>query len=448
MKKIFIILILLSIQNTCIGKTITWETTRDKIVSNAYQVELSKIDVDIAKAKILGAKSEYYPKIGFYAYNETSKYLGNKPSQVQYIGNDALYGYDIIQNAISLGLTYNLFDFGIRGDNLKIAKQDNKSKLAAYFKTLRDIELNAIDLYSKALSENKEIEIKSEILKIQKELYSIKDRLNISGQVDKTKVLSENIKITELENQIDKLKNERIKTLKDLSYFTRQEYKDEDILSDFSINDTETQNENILKARAEKNDYLDIENSPEFKIYDAEIEKKKRELLITRKQNLPQITFSTNYYLYGSDQSSFKDSWEDFGQRGLKFRLTTSLPIFDGFKNKSERERLKLEIKRLQVEKEQKISELKTNFEKITSDAEFSKRQLDNNKRMLDLILSNISMLDRLNENKLIDRNSYLNEKINLLNQKLDVQLARINDYKSAYKLTVINKYENETEKL
>ena len=152
--------------------------------------------------------------------------------------------------------------------------------------------------------------------------------------------------------------------------------------------------------------------------------------------------------MYGSDQSSFKDSWEDFGQRGLKFRLTTSLSIFDGFKNKSERDRLKLEILRLQVEKEQKISELKTSYEKITTDAEFSKRQLNNNKRMLELVLSNIAMLDRLNDNKLIDKNSYLNEKINLLKQKLDVQLAQINDYKSAYKLTVINKYENETEKL
>lgn len=447
MKKIYIFLILFLIQNTVSAKTINWETTRDQIVSHAYQVELSKIDVDISKTKILGARSEYYPKIGLYAYNEYSKYLGKKVSQVEYIGNEAIYGHDIIQNAISLGLTYNLYDFGIRGDKLKIAKNDNKSKLGTYYKTLRDIEINAIDLYAKALSEIKEIEVKSEILKIQKELYVNKDRLNASGQLDKTKVLSENIKTVELENDIEKIRNEHIKTLKDLSHITREEFSENDIIEDF--NDENIYEEgNVLHASVEKNDFLNIENSPEFKIYDAEIEKKKRELLITKKQNLPQFSFSTNYYLYGSDQSSFKDSWEDFGQRGLKFRLTTSLPIFDGFKNKSERDRLKLEILRLQVEKEQKISELKTSYEKITTDAEFSKRQLDNNKRMLELVLSNIAMLDRLNDNKLIDKNSYLNEKINLLKQKLDVQLAQINDYKSAYKLTVINKYENETEKL
>ena len=447
MKKIYIFLILFLIQNTVSAKTINWETTRDQIVSHAYQVELSKIDVDISKTKILGARSEYYPKIGLYAYNEYSKYLGKKVSQVEYIGNEAIYGHDIIQNAISLGLTYNLYDFGIRDDKLKIAKNDNKSKLGTYYKTLRDIEINAIDLYAKALSEIKEIEVKSEILRIQKELYVNKDRLNASGQLDKTKVLSENIKTVELENDIEKIRNEHIKTLKDLSHITREEFSENDIIEDF--NDENIYEEgNVLHASVEKNDFLNIENSPEFKIYDTKIEKKKRELLITKKQNLPQFSFSTNYYLYGSDQSSFKDSWEDFGQRGLKFRLTTSLPIFDGFKNKSERDRLKLEILRLQVEKEQKISELKTSYEKITTDAEFSKRQLDNNKRMLELVLSNIAMLDRLNDNKLIDKNSYLNEKINLLKQKLDVQLAQINDYKSAYKLTVINKYENETEKL
>ncbi|MGN0005257.1 MAG: TolC family protein [Candidatus Gastranaerophilaceae bacterium] len=221
MKKIFIFFILFLIQNTVSAKTINWETTRDKIVSHAYQVELSKIDVDISKAKILGAKSEYYPQIGLYAYNEYSKYLGTRTSQVEYIGSEAIYGHDIVQNAVSLGLTYNLYDFGIRGDKLKIAKNENKAKLGTYYKTLRDIELNAIDLYAKALSERKEIEVKSEILKIQNELFLNKDRLNISGQTDKTKVLAENIKTIELENNIEKLKNEHIKTLKDLSHYAR-----------------------------------------------------------------------------------------------------------------------------------------------------------------------------------------------------------------------------------
>ena len=152
----------------------------------------------------------------------------------------------------------------------------------------------------------------------------------------------------------------------------------------------------------------------------------------------------TNYYLYGSDLSSYSHSYDNFGQRGLKFRLTTYLPIFDGLKNKSERDKLKLEIIRLEIEKEQKLADLKRNFQKIKTDADYSKRQLINNKKMLDLVESNISMLDRLDENKLIDKESYLNEKIKLLTQKFEVQSAHISDYTAAYKMNVINKYENE----
>ena len=310
---------------------------------------------------------------------------------------------------------------------------------------MRDIELSAVDLYAKALSEQKEIQIKTQILEIQRELCSIKARLNKAGRIDKTKEVSENIKIVEQENYLDKLKNDYLKTLEDLTYYSNREYKEGDVLADFEI---EEENfvpvNNVLKAGIEQNELFNLEESPEFKIYEAEIDKKKRELAIAKKKNLPQFTFSTNYYLYGSDPSSYSHSYDNFGQRGLKFRLTTYLPIFDGFKNKSERDKLKLEIIRLEIEKEQKLADLKRNFQKIKMDADYSKRQLANNKKMLDLVDSNISMLDRLDENKLIDKESYLNEKMKLLNQKFEVQSSQIADFTAAYKMSVMSKYESE----
>ena len=69
---------------------------------------------------------------------------------------------------------------------------------------------------------------------------------------------------------------------------------------------------------------------------------------------------------------------------------------------------------------------------------------MENNKTMLSLVDSNISMLNRLDENKLIDKESYLNEKMKLLTQKFEVQSSQIADYTAAYKLDVMSKYENE----
>lgn len=446
MKKILILIVTILINsNIAYSDVISWQTTLEQVMQNAYETKLSQVEIDISKTQIMNAKSEYYPKLYMYAYNEYSRSLGDETSQVNYIGNEVIYGDNIYQNAISFGLSYNLWDFGIKGDNLKIAKKDNISKQATFFKSMRDIELSTIDLYAKALTEQKELIIKKQILEIQKELYSIKSRLNKAGKVDKTKEVSENIKIVEQENYLDKLKNDYLKTLEDLTYYSQQEYTENDVLSDFEI---EEENfvpvNNVLKTGIEQNDFLNFEESPEFKIYEAEIYKKKRELAIAKKKNLTQFTFSTNYYLYGSDPSSYSHSYDNFGQRGLKFRLTTYLPIFDGLKNKSERDKLKLEIIKLEIEKEQKLADLKRNFEKIKLDADYSKRQLSNNKKMLDLVDSNISMLDRLDENKLIDKESYLNEKMRLLNQKFEVQSSQIADYTSAYKMSVMNKYENE----
>lgn len=446
MRKILLFFIIIITSNVSNAETIDWQSTRNQIMANAYEAKLSLVDIDISKTQIMNARSEYFPKIYLYAYNEYNKALGNDFNQTTYIGNEIIYGDNIYQNAVVLGLNYNLWDFGIRGDNLKIAKNDNAAKQAAYFKSMRDIELSAVELYAKALKEYKEILVKTEILEIQKELYSVKSRLNQAGRIDKTKAAAENIKIVELENYIDKLKNEYSKTLKDLTYYSQKEYKEDDVLADFKIDEEDnfvTVN-NILMAGVEETSFFNIEESPEYKIYEAEIEKKNRELAIAKKKNLPQFTFSTNYYLYGSDLSSYSHSYDNFGQRGLKFRLTTYLPIFDGLKNKSERDKLKLEIIRLEIEKEQKLADLKRNFQKIKTDADYSKRQLINNKKMLDLVESNISMLDRLDENKLIDKESYLNEKIKLLTQKFEVQSAHISDYTAAYKMNVINKYENE----
>lgn len=445
MKKILLVIFSLLITNSAYSKTINWEETINQIKENSYELKISQVDIDISKTQIMNARSAYFPTLGVYAYNEYNKSLDNENRQTTYIGNEIIYGDNIYQNAVSLGLSYNLWDFGIKGDNLKIAKNDNISKKASYYKSLRDIELNAVELYAKALTQYKEILVKTEILDIQKELYSIKSRLNESGQTDKTKAVSENIKVAELENYLEKIKNEYSKTLKDLAFYSRQKYNEDDTLADFNIDDDGfVPVNNVLKAGVERNELLNIEQSPEFKIYDAEIEKKKRELLIAQKKNLPQFTFSTNYYLYGSDLSSYSHSYDNFGQRGLKFRLTTYLPIFDGLKNKSEREKIKLEILRLEIEKEQKLADLTRTFEKINNDASYSKRQLENNRKMLDLVVSNISMLDRLDENKLIDKESYLNEKIKLLTQKFEVQSSQINDYMAAYKINVINKYENE----
>lgn len=435
MKKLIYIIftIIICIQNVYAGE-INWNSVEEQALSNSFDLKISETDIKITDTAIMGAKSEYYPKITTYFYSELTKSFDNN-NQTVYIGNEVLYGDSVFQTSLSVGLTYNLYDFGIRGDRLKIAKSDKLSKLAQYDKILRDTEISAVDTYAKSLLLYKQICLLTQTSALQNELYNDKERLHKAGKIPETSVLAEKIKFAEINNELQKTKNEFEKSLKDLSYLTKNDYSKDDVLVDFDYGNLK-QKEEILS--------LDVENIPEAKIYDAEIKKKEKELLIAKKQNLPAFNFTTNYYLYGADPNNYFDSYENFKQRGLKFRIITSLPIFDGFKNKSDRDRIKLEILRLQTEKEKKIAEVKYTYEKIRDDAVYGKILHENNLRMKEFLAKNISDFDRLNEQKLIDKDSYLEQKISLLNKYFEIEKSEITEFVSAHKLDLMTKNSGE----
>lgn len=434
MKKIFLLLLSVILINPNVQSAeIDWNTVKEQALKNSFDLKISETDIKISDTEILGAKSEYYPKINTYFYSEYTKSLGDN-NQTVYIGNEVLYGSSVYQSSLSIGLNYNLYDFGIRGDKLKIAKTDKISKIAQYDKILRDTEILAMEAYAKSLLLYKQVNLLTRTTALQNELYNNKSRLYSAGKISQTYVLEEKIKWTEAKNELEKTKAEYEKSLKDLSFLTNNNYIKDDSLKDF-------QYETVKKNKIPE---LDLEKIPETKIYEAEIQKKERELLIAKKQNLPAFYFTTNYYLYGADTNNYFDSYDNFRQRGFKFRIIASLPIFDGFKNKSERERIKLEIIRLQTEKEKKVAEVKYNYEKVCNESIYGSIQHQNNIRMKEFLSENISMFDRLNEQKLIDKDSYIQQKISLLNKYFEIEKTDITEFVSAYKLDVMTKNNGE----
>ncbi len=427
MKRYILTIFLTFFASGVFATELDFETVRQKALENSFDVKLSQTDIKISETAIQGAKSEYYPKINTSFYSEYTKSLDGN-NQTVYIGNDVLYGSSIFQTSMSVGLNYNLFDFGIRGDKLKIAKTDKVSKIAQYNKILRDTEITVVEAYAKSLILYKQLNLLTQTTSLQHELYNDKKRLYQAGKIPQTDVLEEKIKWTEAKNELEQITAEYEKSLKDLAFLTNSEPPQNPVLKDFVFKEKE--NTDIPD--------LNTETLPESKIYDAEIVKKQKELLIAKKQNLPTFNFTTNYYLYGADTNNYFDTYDNFCQRGLKFRIIASLPIFDGFKNKSDRDRIKLEIARLYTEKEKKVAEVKYNYEKARDDTVYANILHQNNISMKNLLSDNISMFDRLNEQKLIDKNNYLQQKINLLNKFFEIEKTDINQYVSAFKVDAL----------
>lgn len=422
------------------AETISFDRILCTSIENSYDLKQSKLNTEISQKGIKEARSEYFPTITAYSTSEYSDDLTDGTSTMTSVGNEILIDGSKYQNALSVGASYNVFDFGVRKRKLNIAKTDKTQKEIMYKQELRDLKIDIAEIYSQALIYYKELKIKQNILGIQAELYKINERLNNAGKVQKLDVINEAIKVAELTTQINEAKINLAKTLKEISFYTNQNY------DTATIKLTDMQEEHIvpisfkqevIELKAEVNQLIP-ELTPEYKIYDLEIDKKQKEYEILKRYHLPKFQFDTKYYLYGTDKDSLVDAFNDLGQRTLTFRLATVLPVFDGFKNSAQKDKLKLEIEKIKVEKEQTLAELSKKYEQIREDSFNAKKQLENNYKTLELVNNNLSMIERLNNSGVIDKTVYLKQKAELLNKKFELEQSQVRSFVAQYKLNVL----------
>jgi len=122
-------------------------------------------------------------------------------------------------------ISNNLFDFGIQGKKVHIAKQEIAQKQINYNLQLRDLKLKILELYSKVEQHNNAINTKSEILSLYKNMFSNKERMYKAGMNDKLSVMDEAVKIAKTQNDIENSKLELKNALEDLSYYTKNDYE-------------------------------------------------------------------------------------------------------------------------------------------------------------------------------------------------------------------------------
>lgn len=426
------------------AEVISFDYILQESITNSYELNMSKLDTQIGEAGIKEAKSEYFPKFSGYLTAEHSNDLTNGSSPVSYIGNEVLLNNDRYQNAASLGLSYNLFDFGIRNKKVKIAEDEKEQKAIIYTQGLRDLKIKLVDIYGDALSAYKEYKTKEELLSIQSQLYQINERLNQAGKVRKTDVLNEAVKVAELTTQINNVKTDYAKALEELSYYAKQPLNSKEVqLLEFKErkNDSDIISVNYkkpsLRIGAQVNTFV-LEKTPEFKIYELELAKKQKELDILKRKNLPSLTLDTRHYLYGTDPSNPMDSIRDLSERSMTVRIMSVFHLFDGFKTKSQKQKVMLEIEKIKLAKQQKMAELTKQFEQIKQDSEVSEKNLKESSDALTLVKKNIKMIDKLKDNQLISQTDYLEQKADLLNKQIVLEKNKIDNYIAQYKMNVL----------
>lgn len=438
-KKIYLLILTLIflLQLKTLAEEITYKDTLNAAINNSFDLKMSQLDIGISKAQLKSVRADWYPGLSMQFNTEYNKDLTNGRGSYAYAGNTMITPYTQFRDMLYLTISYNLFDFGVQGKKVHIAKQELAQKEINYNMQLRDLKLKILELYGKIEQNNNAINTKSEILSLYKNMFSNKERMFKAGINDKLSVMDEAVKIAKTQNEIENSKLELKNALEDLTYYTKNNYNISN-LSVQSINMEEhddknivsISSKNIIESEINKNEYnlnFDPYTTDEAKYYDLEIDKKKSELSILKRQLFPSFRFYTGYSLYGQNPHNYYSSIQDISQRSFVVGISSQYVFFDGFKNRANREKTKLEIEKLQIEKEKKLSELENKYQKSYKAYETYNEELNVNRQLLATVKEKLNDIERLNANKLTDQNQLLSAKADLLNQEYELEQNIIN---------------------
>lgn len=389
--------------------SINFDDVIAKAKEHSYDLQIADYNVLISKQGIRGAKSEYYPKLNFGGgFEYTKNFRDLRDSTVMSIGDAFINPYTRFQSMLGINVAYNLFDFGVRGGTLKMAKEDAEIKELEIKQKTQEMSLTLLDTYTKIQLLTKQIELNKQILAIEEKNLEMKERLFNAKEISKTELNDERIKLKQVKNRISDLKSVRQESINWLSFYTGEEY--------------DADNLKIAPIKVEKfdvNSFTDYTKSIVWKIHEKNIKKKELELYVVKRTNYPKLNAYSRYYMYGSDYSNVGKSF-DIEPSNFSVGASLSMPLFDGFKNSANIQKTMLELKQMNVERDKAIAELATKLATMRSNLIYLDEQISENNQSMSELKDKAKSVHKLASKRLISPVDENEVKIELLNQEIE----------------------------
>lgn len=408
-------------------QVLVFEDVVTQALQQAYDLKLSAIDAKIAKTDVKHARADYFPQAKAQFMSEHLSDLSKQQKQqVAVVGSTVLPNATLFQDTLVLNSTLTLWDFGVRRSTLNAAAKHAEAAAVMPSWQSRNVQMQIIDLYTDALTTYKELGAKKQSLALYQELFNIKRRLYDAGTLSKVEVAEQAIQVAKTLDEINELKQRLVGNLKEISIFTHDSYDPNEVqISDFS-------DESLVIPM------FDAQATPERKYYKLEIEKKKNELKALKRQLLPQVGIYSYYLFYGSNPNNFGRAFGSIGQRTISLGFSISMPIFDGLRNQAEQAKKRLEIERLAIEQDQKLWQLRQEYEKASAHAALYGVQMTTKAVLLSNGQAKAGMQQRLSEHQIVNRTAWLNEQVQVIDHQLRLEKAAVLKLASLKKLRVL----------
>ena len=358
MQKVWVLILTIATFQTVFSQdTIRISKTEleQKILDNNLQVKIAQKEAELADAELLGTRAMYLPNINAsYTISNT---------------NNPLYAFGSKLNQERI----TMMDFN--PDNL------NSPKSISNFATKLEIQQPIINM--DAVYQKKAGQVKSEVLKIKTERtkeyvqFELKkaymtlqmaykmvetlenartttlankkviDNYYKNGIIQKSEVLYMDVRLKEIENQIQFAKS-NVKNASDYLYFLLDENYQNKVLKP-------TESLEYQENMVENNPTLNI-NRKDLQAYQKSLEAYDLMIKSSKAKFLPKLNAFGSFEMYDNKIAQFDAN-------GYLAGIQLSWNVFDGLKAKSEQEKYKAELSKAQTEIQQyqKQSELELN---------------------------------------------------------------------------------------
>lgn len=395
---------------------IDFDDVLQKAKEHSYDLKIADFQTLISKQGIKVARSEYFPKLGFYMGTEyTKNFRDARESTVMSIGEAFINPYTRFQTVMGISLTYNLFDFGVRGGGLKVAKEDVVVKELTEKEQFQELNLTLVDTYAKVLLTKKQIELNQEILKLEEKNLEYKTRLYNAKELSKIEYDDALIRVSKVKNKISELTAMMQESLNWLSFYTGEKYD----INKLNVSD-------IKKTDFDVNSFQDYTKSITWKIHEHNIKKKELELYVQKRTNYPKINAYSKYYLYGSDQTNYPTSVGNIRPSNFSVGVSLSTQLFDGMKNRANIGKVKLELQQLHVERDKAIAEFSAKLATLRSNLIYLNEQTEENNKITKILNDKEKSTHRLVTKRVVSPIEENDVKISILEQNIEAEKNRI----------------------
>lgn len=422
-----LLLSLCLISSSVCAEILTFKEVLAAGLQNSFDSKIVREEIGAAQATVAERQADYYPQLSLRFGNEYV-HVFDEDGDIVSVGDaiiaDNASGY---KHSLIATARYNLYDFGIR--ELSVASARRQVHIAKLQKQQSSFELHKemLNLYADSLKVQQRIHVMTVVSEHQKTIFQLSKKLYQAGTIGREQLGNGALELAETLSRLEDLRTRWENLLESLSFYTRQNYRAEEvILADFP-------------QPGEIENSAEPESFPSVLIYRQQIDNKQAELSILKRSRLPRLVLSGSYRMFGSDDHSFTHSLFNLNSRDTSMTLYLECPLFDGFANRAKQTRIRHELASLRFQKQKKETELQqeltTALNTYSAGTTLEKARAE----QLDLIAGQQSDLQRLAEQRLTDRIAVHNRNIELSRRQLEVDLRQIDYVASGLLLVLMN---------